>query len=150
MLDRALYERLRDVAPRLPSLPAEVSRVRLTMASPTRAVAAASGLGDLAFEIEGLDAAQAAAEDLMLAARLADGLSPELVARARAILGEDLDRTLETLSAQGLIQEGDGGCLGPSARGFLMGNVVFGALWDLAPRTSTFHAVSEGIGVDIQ
>ncbi len=76
--------------------------------------------------------AQALAEDLMLGARLVDGLRPELVLRARELFGTKFDDTIDDLLAQELLAEKDGR-LAPTERGWLLGNELYGALWDLAP-----------------
>ena len=78
------------------------------------------------------DEGQAAAEDLMLGARLVEGLNPSLICRARELFGQRLDATIEALLAQGLLEEGRGRLV-PTKRGWLLGNELYGALWDLAP-----------------
>lgn len=133
MVDRGLYERLCRAGFALPPLADATARARLTCTSGARAIAAAVGdLSRLAFEVEELTARQAAAEDLMLAARTADGIGPELLWRAREVIGTgEVDDTLDTLVEEGLLVFGSGS-FAPTERGWLMGNVVFGALWDLA------------------
>lgn len=134
MADRGTYGALRRLVPSLPAVAPSTARMRLTCTSTARDVAEACGdLSGLTFEVEELTAREAAAEDLMLAARTADGLDPELVDRARdAVSPAAVDRALDRLVAEGLLAPGDGGALAPTERGWLMGNVVFGELWDLA------------------
>lgn len=78
-----------------------------------------------------LDARQMAAEDLMLGMRMTDGVSDELVARAAALVPE-LAQTLERLAGEGLVVH-DGARWRPTPRGWLCGNELYGALYDLAP-----------------
>jgi putative oxygen-independent coproporphyrinogen III oxidase len=129
MLTPAAYERLRSVAPQLPGLPEGVRRVRLTVASGRGELAARPHLADARFDMELLDERQTAAEDLMLAARLARGIPEPLVAFARQAIGADeVDRALAQAKAEGLLDD----ALRPTERGWLLGNRLFGLLWDLA------------------
>lgn len=132
MLDLEQYLRLCDAAPQLPEPPADAVRARLTVETGPRALAADPRLSALSLSLEFLTASQAAAEDLMLGARLTDGLAPALVSRARAFLGPSLDDTLADLLARGLLAE-QGDRLAPTERGWLLGNELYGALWGLAP-----------------
>ncbi|MCI1260621.1 MAG: coproporphyrinogen III oxidase family protein, partial [Atopobiaceae bacterium] len=136
MVDREGYERLRGLASRLPGLPEDIVRVRLRMASSTREIASAARLADVSWEVEGLTAQQALAEDLMLAARMSRGIPAALVARARAILGERVDACFATLVDECLLELKLDGSYAPTERGWLMGNDVYGPLWGLAdPKT---------------
>lgn len=134
MADCGLYGRLRRLAPGLPAVAASTARVRLTCDSTAREVAAAEGdLSRLSFGVEELTAGEAAAEDLMLAARTSDGLGPGLLARARDAVGAAaVDRAVDTLVGEGLLAETPSGAFAPTERGWLMGSVVFGELWGLA------------------
>ncbi len=133
MLTLESYLKLRTACPQVPSLPQGTSRVRLTCKTPRRAIAEGAALADLAFDIEALTAPQAAAEDLMLTARLVDGIGPSQLAYARDVLGAPaLDATIEDLLARGLLAEKNGR-LTPTQSGWLLGNELYGALWDLAP-----------------
>lgn len=132
MLDLKQYLRLRAAAPQLPEPPAGTVRARLTMETPRAKLAASPALAAQSFSLEFLTEPQALAEDLMLGARLTSGLDPALVARARTAFGVRLDDTLARLLDQGLLTE-RGGRLAPTERGWLLGNELYGALWDLAP-----------------
>ena len=68
----------------------------------------------------------------MLAARLAAGMGEALLARGRRVLGGALDQALGTAIDQGLLEE-QGERLVPTARGWLLGNELYGLLWGLAP-----------------
>ncbi len=78
-----------------------------------------------------LDERQMAAEDLMLAMRMARGASEEQVAAARE-LGLSVDEALAELEEQGAVVHRDGRYQ-PTERGWLCGNVLYGRLLDLAP-----------------
>ena len=132
MLDLKGYLRLREACPRLPEPPSGVVRVRLTVRTGRRELAADPRLSSLSFSLEFLTGPQAIAEDLMLGARLVAGLRPELVSQAREAFGARLDATLEALLGDGLLVE-RGNRLASTERGWLLGNELYGALWDLAP-----------------
>lgn len=133
MLGRASYEALRSAVPTLPPPGEGAFRFRLTMASSAHELAQARGLADLAFEVEQLGEREAACEDLMLAARMTDGIPAGLLARARGLVGEErVDATVNKLLADGLLAPGRNGALVPTHAGWLLGNELYGPLWDLA------------------
>lgn len=132
MLTLEGYLRLATRCPRLPSAPVGTRRVRLTVETPRAQLAADPNLAALSFSLEFLDESQAAAEDLMLGARLVAGLGSDLVEHARDALGPSLDETLEGLLKDGLLAE-RGGRLAPTEWGWLLGNELYGRLWELAP-----------------
>lgn len=132
MLDLKGYLRLRTTCPRLPKPPSNATRVRLTTRTGRQEFARSPRLSALSFSLEFLSEAQAVAEDLMLGARLVDGLCPKLVLRARELFGAQFDHTVDDLLARGLFAEKNDR-LAPTERGWLLGNELFGALWDLAP-----------------
>jgi len=84
-------------------------------------------------EREELDARQAACEDAMLAMRLVEGLALDrletLMLRAPA-LRDAVDEVVRL----GLARRTES-TLVPTERGWLMGNELYGALWDLAEGT---------------
>ena len=126
------YLRLASRCPQLPKAPAGTRRVRLTVEASRAELASRPALSSLPFSLEFLDEGQAAAEDLMLGARLVTGLDPDLVAHARNVLGPSVDEALAGLLADGLLAE-RGGRLAPTERGWLLGNELYGRLWELAP-----------------
>lgn len=132
MLNLKEYLRLREAAPQLPRPPEGTARARLTVTMGRRELTADPRLAALSASLEFLTEAQAAAEDLMLGARLVDGLDPALVSRARDLLGAWLDDALADLLSRGLLAEKNGR-LAPTESGWLLGNELYGALWDLAP-----------------
>lgn len=133
MLGLVSYERLRRAVPSLPAPSPSTERLRLTVTSGARDVAGASSLAGLAFDVEQLSARESACEDLMLAARMTDGISPELIACVRSLVGDGrVDDTVSGLLDKGLLAEGAGGLLVPTHSGWLLGNELYGPLWDLA------------------
>lgn len=135
MLTREGYELLCKACPQLPVAPEDARRVRLTVTTGRQELTVHSALAALSFDIEWLSEGQAAAEDLMLGARLVAGLDSGLIAHAREVLGvQVVDATLEGLIDDGFLME-CAGSLAPTMRGWLLGNELYGRLWDLAPES---------------
>ncbi len=133
MLTLEGYIRLLKTACNLPPAPSDTARVRLRALNGRDEIAADPRLESLRFSIEFLTEGQAAAEDLMLGARLAEGLHPSLIDHARAVLPPgSLDACLDGLIADGYIKFVNGS-YSPTERGWLLGNELYGRLWDLAP-----------------
>jgi oxygen-independent coproporphyrinogen-3 oxidase len=131
MLTREGYEALRGVCPQLPRVGDGVERIRLGVRG-----ARAESLPTLAqtgFDLEFLDGAQAAAEDLMLGMRMSVGVDKGLLEHARRVLGSDeVNAAFEACARRGLIQWAEGR-YAPTHEGWLLGNELYGTLWDLAP-----------------
>lgn len=84
------------------------------------------------FETEELSAREAAAEDLMLACRMTDGISADLLTRAARVIPDDeLSFACKQAVEKGLAVW-DGGALRPTHLGWLEGNELFGIFWNLA------------------
>ena len=77
-----------------------------------------------------LDAGEMVAEDMMLGMRMSRGISDDLVQRAAQLLPKTRE-TLDALAEQGLCEHVDGRWR-PTERGWLCGNQLYGALFDLA------------------
>ena len=134
MLSRAAYERLRPVMPQLPSLPNDIVRIRARVLSSTAQIISDPRLASLSLELELLDGAQTAAEDLMLGCRMVAGIDAGLLATARVELGaEAVDEAVESVVSRGLAAITRDGGLVPTHDGWLLGNELFGAMWNLAP-----------------
>lgn len=134
MVDAAGYEKLRQLMPQLPRNASVAARLRLSCTSSATEIAEACGdLEALKFEIESLTAREAAAEDLMLAARTTFGIGRELQERAYEAIGQEaVDATIDDLCERGLLEQVASGAYVPTQQGWLLGNEVYGALWDLA------------------
>ena len=110
-----------------------IGRVRLRMTDGARTFADAVRDGSpLHVAVETLSAREALAEDLMLGMRMSAGVGPGLLERARATMGTDLDATLSDVIARDLASMTPDGHLVPTEQGWLLGNELYGALWDLA------------------
>lgn len=125
MLDRASYDGLAP-ALSLPAAPPGCARVRFVEDG-------WEGGAPRYRDLEFLSAPEAAAEDLMLGARMTRGVPGPLVERAGHVLGAGrVARVVGRLEEEGLVRmRGDGG-FAPTERGWLMGNELFGPLWGLA------------------
>ncbi len=102
------------------------------------------------FDVERLSAREAMAEDLMLACRMTQGISAELLLRAQSVIPiSELTRACGIAVDKGLARWdlsvcgntpahttacgiGDGVNLVPTHTGWLEGNELFGLFWDLA------------------
>lgn len=134
MLAREGYERLRVVCPQLPSVADDIARVRLQVTSSRQEVAATDDLSQLHFSLELLTDTQAAAEDLMLGARLSRGIESALVEEAEELLGSDqVEGLIEDALYAGLVVLDEEGNVVPTEQGWLRGNELYGELWALAP-----------------
>lgn len=80
--------------------------------------------------VDDLGREQMAAEDLMLAMRMTEGISKERLAELSRVL-PGIDREMMRLESLGLVSPSDGGWA-PTERGWMLGNELFGALLDLA------------------
>ena len=106
MLDPTQYEAVRGVMCELPKTDGTCSRVRVSL---------------LSNEVELMTSNQAKAEDLMLGMRLVDGVDAASVPeRTRTDL---MDAGLARMAGKRLV---------PTTRGWLLGNELYGAMWDLA------------------
>lgn len=134
MVDAAGYEVLRQLMPQLPRNASVAARLRLSCTSSATEIAEAHGnLQALQFEVELMTAREAAAEDLMLAARTTYGIGRELQERAYEAIGQEpVEATLEALCDRGLLELATSGAYVSTEQGWLLGNEVYGALWDLA------------------
>ena len=150
MLDARAYDATRQVFGRLPARPADAARMRLVVpgsavdgrsfpalgdSTASDTYAASDGAADWqdrsrmgandcpACDVEFLSEREAWAEDLMLGMRLTRGIA---ASRLDAAPG-----TREDLLARGLVEK-IGDRLVPTHDGWLLGNELYGALWDLA------------------
>ena len=132
MLTREGYDTLKSVHTSLPQPPKDAFRARLKVRDTRQSIADGKTLADTSFDVEFLDVREAAAEDLMLGARLTQGLSPSLVAYAQEVLGKErVDLVLERCVQDGLLARTAAGALAPTESGWLLGNELYGRLWDL-------------------
>ena len=112
-----------------------VARVRMRLTDDARTLAAFAASGKpLAARIETLTAREAAAEDLMLGMRMTDGVPRAAFGDAvgAGIPRNELERACADLEVRGLARRTDGGGFAPTERGWLLGNELYGMMWDLA------------------
>ena len=110
-----------------------VGRIRLRMVDGARELTGAiREERPLNVAVETLTARGALAEDLMLGMRMSAGVGPDLLGQARATMGDALDGALDDVKARGLAALTPEGRLIPTEQGWLLGNELYGALWDLA------------------
>ena len=122
------FEALFHAFPQLERPSSGIARIRLTCTSDRRLLASHHRLADQSFDVELLTEREALAEDLMLGARMSCGPSKELVSRARDAMGFVVDDTLASLIDDGYLTAD----LAPTEKGWLLGNELYGRLWDLA------------------
>ena len=132
MLDLEGYLRLLECCSSLSEPPEGTARVRLTVETSPRRMAVEPLLSSLSFSTEFMTAREAAAEDLMLALRMTRGAGPEQLVRVRRELPEErLEAALDEAVSSGLAAW-EGERLLPTDRGWLLGNELYGLMWDLA------------------
>lgn len=107
MLDAEQYVHLQHIVPELPALPTASARIRLVKSD--------------SYECEFLSGREAWAEDLMLGMRMVQGVEVARVPPA----------TVAKLVDKGLV-EVRGDHMVPTHDGWLLGNELYGELWDLA------------------
>ena len=85
------------------------------------------------FDFEFLSEREAIAEDLMLAMRTTVGAPPELIERAQRVLGAArVQAGIRAATKSGLARlDAATGALVPTEDGWLLGNELFGIMWDL-------------------
>lgn len=113
----------------------DAARVRLSFPDDAeafvRGVGAATGLRVF---LETLTSREAAAEDLMLAMRMVRGATREVLEDAvrRGVPADKLDAAVKLACKDGLAELDATGSLCPTQKGWLLGNELFGIMWDTA------------------
>lgn len=127
------YLKLKSVVSKLPDINLDTFRVRLKILSNRYEVAESTCIDQMKFEVEFLNKSQAIAEDLMLGARLVKGISPSLVDVAKDVYDTNkLDTTIGRLEEDKLVEIDSLGYIKPTHKGWLLGNQLYGELWDLS------------------
>lgn len=113
----------------------DAARVRLSFPDDAGAFvhAADAAMGPRVF-LETLTSRKAAAEDLMLAMRMVRGASRDVLEGAveRGIPREKLGAAVALACKDGLAERDATGSLCPTQKGWLLGNELFGIMWDTA------------------
>ena len=113
----------------------DAARVRLSFPDDAeafvRGVGAATGLHVF---LETLTSREAAAEDLMLAMRMVRGATSEVLEGTveRGIPRDKFDAAVALACKDGLAELDAAGSLCPTQKGWLLGNELFGIMWDTA------------------
>ena len=138
MLTACEYDMLADQNTSLPARPQDAARARLVVLDSPRKIAEGTSFFSTEFDVEFLTHREAVAEDLMLHARLMEPLSLALLAESELVFGASrLQDMLDTCVQDGLLNciepdESKGAkTYRPTEKGWLLGNELYGRLWDL-------------------
>ena len=138
MLTAAEYDVLAKVNTSLPNRPLNAERARLVVLDAPRKIAEGASLFSTEFDVEFLTQKEAVAEDLMLHARLMEPISPALLEESEQIFGAlRLHDVFDACVRDGLLVHVDaansrtGASYKPTEKGWLLGNELYGRLWDL-------------------
>lgn len=138
MLTAAEYDLLAERNTSLPKRPQNAVRTRLVVLDAPRIIAEGASLFSTEFDVEFLTQREAVAEDLMLHARLMEPISPALLDEAELVFGTShLQDVLDACVQDGLLDCVEADVLNgakiyrPTKKGWLLGNELYGRLWDL-------------------
>lgn len=138
MLTAAEYDVLAKANTSLPNRPQNAVRVRLVVLDAPRKIAEGASLFSTEFDVEFLTQREAVAEDLMLHARLMEPISSSLLDEAELVFGASrLQDVLDLCVHDGLLDCVYADALDgaktyrPIEKGWLLGNELYGRLWDL-------------------
>ena len=138
MLTAAEYDVLAKANTSLPNRPQNAKRARLMVLDAPRKIAEGASLFSTEFDVEFLTHREAVAEDLMLHARLMEPISAALLDEAEQIFGAlCLHDVFDACVRDGLLVHVDaansrtGASYKPTEKGWLLGNELYGRLWDL-------------------
>ena len=138
MLTAAEYDVLAKVNTSLPNRPQNAVRARLVVLDAPRKIAEGASLFSTEFDVEFLTHREAVAEDLMLHARLMEPISPALLTESELVFGASrLQDVFDTCVRDGLLDRVEADVLNgaktyrPTEKGWLLGNELYGRLWDL-------------------
>lgn len=138
MLTAYEYDALAKKNISLPTRPQDAIRVRLVVLDSPNKIAEGVSLFSTEFDVEFLTYREAVAEDLMLHARLMEPISPALLAESEQVFGASHLRSV----FDACVQDGLLDCVDstdsrietsykPTEKGWLLGNELYGRLWDL-------------------
>ena len=124
MFDAETYRAIHGRCSRFPAIDGDVARVRMTNVDDIDRMAGGTRFDESRYKLELLNSRQAIAEDLMLGMRLSKGVGERLAAECPPAVWDDLIE-------RGLVAKRESRMV-PTHRGWLLGNELYGALWDLA------------------
>ena len=138
MLTAPEYDMLAEQNASLPARPQEAARARLVVLDSPRKIGEGTSLFSTEFDVEFLTHREAVAEDLMLHARLMEPISPALLVESELVFGVSrLQDVLDLCVHDGLLDCVYADALDgaktyrPTEKGWLLGNELYGRLWDL-------------------
>ena len=138
MLTAHEYDMLAEQSTSLPPRPQDAARARLVVLDSPRKIAEGASLFSTEFDVEFLTHKEAVAEDLMLHARLMEPISPALLVESELVFGASrLQDVLDSCVHDGLLDCVYADVLNgaktyrPTEKGWLLGNELYGRLWDL-------------------
>ena len=138
MLTAPEYDMLAQRNTSLPARPQDAVRARLVVLDAPRKIAEGASLFSTEFDVEFLTHKEAVAEDLMLHARLMEPISPALLAESELVFSTSrLQGVFDVCVQDGLLDYVDADVLNgaktyrPTEKGWLLGNELYGRLWDL-------------------
>ena len=138
MLTAPEYDMLAEKNTSLPARPQDAARARLVVLDSPRKIGEGASLFSPEFDVEFLTHREAVAEDLMLHARLMEPISPALLVESELVFGASrLQDVLDLCVHDGLLDCVYADALDgaktyrPTEKGWLLGNELYGRLWDL-------------------
>ena len=138
MLTAPEYDMLAEQNTSLPTRPQDAARARLVVLDSPRKIAEGASLFSTEFDVEFLTHREAVAEDLMLHASLMEPISPALLTESELVFGASrLQDVLDLCVHDGLLDCVYADALDgaktyrPTEKGWLLGNELYGRLWDL-------------------
>ena len=138
MLTAPEYDMLAEKNTSLPARPQDAARARLVVLDSPRKIGEGASLFSTEFDVEFLTHREAVAEDLMLHARLMEPISPALLVESELVFGASrLQDVLDLCVHDGLLDCVYADALDgaktyrPTEKGWLLGNELYGRLWEL-------------------
>jgi len=138
MLTASEYDALAKENASLPSRPQDAIRVRLVVLDSPKKIAEGISLFSTEFDVEFLTHREAVAEDLMLHARLTEPIAPALLGESEQVFGAlTLQEVFDACVQDELLECVDAADSGikvsyrPTKKGWLLGNELYGRLWEL-------------------
>lgn len=138
MLTAFEYDALAKKNASLPSRPQDAIRVRLVVLDSPKKIAEGVSLFSTEFNVEFLTRREAVAEDLMLHARLTEPIEPALLDESEQVFGAlTLQEVFDACVQDELLECVDAAdseikaSYRPTKKGWLLGNELYGRLWEL-------------------
>ena len=138
MLTAPEYDMLAEKNTSLPARPQDAARARLVVLDSPRKIGEGASLFSTEFDVEFLTHREAVAEDLMLHARLMEPISPALLVESELVFGAlTLQEVFDACVQDELLECVDAAdseikaSYRPTKKGWLLGNELYGRLWEL-------------------